>query len=425
MKSFHSFLVLLFLGSQFSFSQVEAFPRAKTYATQNHTPIMAQYYDPSGATLDTLSRENNSWGNGLLNYQLVEDYDAGNWVPRVREYFFYDGNDQIITDSVQGYLNQVWQNVNLFTYTYDNLENQTYFINYGWMNNAWDTIFATKNEYTYHSSNEWETRDDFQWQPGFGFFPTFSTVNHFNSLTAEIDSLDYYTTQQGVWERVAKLYDIVWNDFGDRLYDTYYYQGYQGGLPLMNTNRYSFFFTNPYNYEVFREEDSGNGFDTLNRSVFEADSYNNRTLNEEYGYNVTNPGLYFGEKFIHVYNSNGQLESTLTQVFDLNSGYVDRDYVEYFFSPVSAPEPTLPNLHASVYPQPGNATLYLRLEDETRGELSLEITDLSGRVLKQNRFPHLGGESDYPLYVSDLASGTYLLQARLNDKRLAKRIVIQ
>lgn len=425
MKTFLPFL-LLFLAVQVGFSQMLPPPLAKTQATQAHTPLRATYFDPTGATLDTLFREKNSWGNGLLNFQLVEDYTAGNWGNRLRRYLSYNNNDQQVKDSLQGYLNNIFTNVSLFTNAYDTQDNRTDFVNYNWMNNAWDTIFAIQYIYTYNSNNEWEVKDDFQWQPATGYYPTFSTRNYFNPTTSEIDSLEYYAPQLAVWERVAQIYDITWHDFPNRLYDTYYYQQFQGGLPLNSTSRYSFFFSNSMNYVSYKEENMGTGYDTLTRTVLETDLSDNITLREQYSYNTSNPGQYYGEKFIHVYNGSGQLESTLSQIFESTSGtYEDQEYVEYTYAAVGVLEPSYLQLEAIVYPQPGNATLYLRLQDEARGQLSLQISDLTGRLLKQNRFPHLGGESDYPIYVSDLPAGSYLLEANLAEKRLVKRIVIR
>ncbi len=92
-------------------------------------------------------------------------------------------------------------------------------------------------------------------------------------------------------------------------------------------------------------------------------------------------------------------------------------------SAITALEPTLSDPWLTVYPNPTSETLILQLENDYRGEVALEISDLGGR-----RLTHFYPRKDQPklvqhLPIRELTPGVYLLNVREGERQTVRKFV--
>lgn len=86
-----------------------------------------------------------------------------------------------------------------------------------------------------------------------------------------------------------------------------------------------------------------------------------------------------------------------------------------------APQPTgiheeaFFNNHFNVYPNPGEDIIFLQPAFATGGQLSFQLYDALGRVLKQGVFKLDTGREKQSISLSDLAASTYSLSISFNN----------
>ena len=101
-------------------------------------------------------------------------------------------------------------------------------------------------------------------------------------------------------------------------------------------------------------------------------------------------------------DGNGTIGSKLT---------VDHIVLEYSTG-IETPVPGFGN-GISLYPNPAGDVLYFKLDDELRGEASLRIYDMIGRIVAERS---LNGEDLIALDISRLSAGQYLYELRKEGK---------
>jgi hypothetical protein len=78
-----------------------------------------------------------------------------------------------------------------------------------------------------------------------------------------------------------------------------------------------------------------------------------------------------------------------------------------------------------VYPNPANGLLNFRCNFSAQADLSLQIMDLTGKtLLTVNEKNIAAGEFTLSLNTAELAAGTYLIKATVNDAVLTKRFTV-
>lgn len=79
-----------------------------------------------------------------------------------------------------------------------------------------------------------------------------------------------------------------------------------------------------------------------------------------------------------------------------------------------------------VYPNPSNDKIYIDYSAKTENKVSIEITDLTGRVISTtNKGTVTAGDHTFDMNTSTLPNGVYLLNIRSNESNSVKKIVVQ
>lgn len=79
--------------------------------------------------------------------------------------------------------------------------------------------------------------------------------------------------------------------------------------------------------------------------------------------------------------------------------------------------------NATVYPNPFNDQLTVRLDMATAKPVKIEIRDLAGRLLVQLQRNSAAGKQDVEIPVGDMAAGVYLLQVRAGDQLITRKVI--
>ncbi len=118
----------------------------------------------------------------------------------------------------------------------------------------------------------------------------------------------------------------------------------------------------------------------------------------------------------------GANAADLTGCFDLsNQIYVTRDTgVNCVTTAVEAP---LNPGTVTLFPNPTGSTLTLDLSDLTSGRTTIQILDLTGRLVEQRTLDAANGRHAFDL--SDAPAGAYLLRVRNDGRALTRRFVKQ
>jgi len=82
----------------------------------------------------------------------------------------------------------------------------------------------------------------------------------------------------------------------------------------------------------------------------------------------------------------------------------------------------LPTGSINIYPNPAHSFIHIDLKDQNPTEMSVEIYDLSGRLIL-----HHHSRSDESIYTGDLKNGIYFLRISLHDPAMifSNKVIIQ
>jgi hypothetical protein len=79
----------------------------------------------------------------------------------------------------------------------------------------------------------------------------------------------------------------------------------------------------------------------------------------------------------------------------------------------------------SVYPNPANEKISVKLNLKNSSTLKLQLVDLSGQLVKEISTGHIAaGEFKKDIDVSEIASGVYMLKATVNNKSILEKFRI-
>lgn len=88
---------------------------------------------------------------------------------------------------------------------------------------------------------------------------------------------------------------------------------------------------------------------------------------------------------------------------------------------VGIPESVMESIH--IYPNPANDNINIDFNDDNLNNLTIELFDISGRMVKRETLTSAIGNRN--LFVGDLSEGTYSLKIKANEYEGSKLIVIQ
>lgn len=425
-REFYYLIALILLPSAL-LAQTSQFdyPVAAQARTTAFTPAVARYFSPATNGLDTLYQDLNTWDNNLLSNSTREQYNNGVWNPQSRHFYSYDSNGWEIKDSVQAWNGSAWNDNTQSITSYDNFGNVLTSTQLFKNGNNWDTLLSIAYDYTYHFTNEWEEQVTNVWQNGIGFTPSSRITNVFNSFTNEIETINFESGNGTTWMLTGQFTAIVWYDFPARLFTSNFFQAFSNGVP-QTMSRQTFDYTDAFNFVQFIEQQNGSAYDTISRTVNEADASDNRTLIEQFSYNSSPPALTFGEKYIHTYDGANQLTETISQEYNIGNGnYESIGVVQYSFGPVGRPEPSASDIDAILFPNPAITKVDLFIKSERPGLYSIEIYSLDGSLIRSSSHRPSIGEQEIAIPLDGIAPGIYHVRITDGSNTARKKLVVQ
>lgn len=78
-----------------------------------------------------------------------------------------------------------------------------------------------------------------------------------------------------------------------------------------------------------------------------------------------------------------------------------------------------------VYPNPASTTAYVDLKTEKTSEISFQIFDLSGKIVKEDKVNLLNSNYTHTFDISDFQKGIYFVKVKSDNWTEVKRLVIQ
>lgn len=98
---------------------------------------------------------------------------------------------------------------------------------------------------------------------------------------------------------------------------------------------------------------------------------------------------------------------------------------EYFSSQTNINNYSNNDINISVYPNPASNYIYLVYNSKSDNELQINITDISGRRIKQINYSVICGINKILLSTEDLNSGIYLINVNNKDFSVIRKLIIQ
>ena len=79
----------------------------------------------------------------------------------------------------------------------------------------------------------------------------------------------------------------------------------------------------------------------------------------------------------------------------------------------------------SVYPNPAKDMLWVNILSDTYQDFKLTLSDLSGRLIKEQDLGEIEGELTLPIDLNGLMSGTYLVTVVGGNKKVTEKVVVE
>jgi len=120
----------------------------------------------------------------------------------------------------------------------------------------------------------------------------------------------------------------------------------------------------------------------------------------------------------HHWRDNGLISDTLNAVFEDNLNALEISF-EAYFEEMPTGIPAAEEIGGfSVYPNPANEILYIRNENQAKGN-KYQVVDLMGRIMLEGEIP--GGNSSNEIDISSIPVSVYLL--RINNFSSKERLI--
>lgn len=103
------------------------------------------------ADRNPVSKTINNYDGALLLVVMTYNADGVNWLPSQRQELFYDSSQRLRTRVVTVWRTDRWENLNTFTYSYDDKDNLIVYHRDYWYNGTW-TDFSTDSLFYDHRS---------------------------------------------------------------------------------------------------------------------------------------------------------------------------------------------------------------------------------------------------------------------------------
>lgn len=77
------------------------------------------------------------------------------------------------------------------------------------------------------------------------------------------------------------------------------------------------------------------------------------------------------------------------------------------------------------YPNPAQNNIRIKFESTKAASVNLVIRDVTGRILQEQNFGRVNGQSTFPLAISSLSKGLYLIELRTEDRKIIGKLIKQ
>jgi hypothetical protein len=349
---------------------------------------------------------------------LTQQWVSSNWVDYSRGTATYDGNNNLTQVLTELWSGSAWENSTLFTYSYDSNNNDTLEVDQQWSGTQWDNVY--KYTYTYGPNHNVLVEVDQLWLSSQWFntarYTSTYSGNNLATFLIEMYTVNWSNTglhtyaYDGNNNQITDLYQ-TWNGsaWANSAKDTNTYNGANQLVTDLNFNwngsgwDNSFLLTNSYDV-------NNNRIKTLNQ-MWNSTSWDN-TDQDTAGY-----------------NSNGDI------AFDIYQGWSGTDWVNetkyiYNYAGVTAVDnnlTTVPSHYylSNNYPNPFNPTTNIKYSLTSEGFVSLKVYDILGRevatLVNENQS---AGIYTVRFDGSDLSSGVYVYQLKVNNFVSTKKLVL-
>lgn len=81
-------------------------------------------------------------------------------------------------------------------------------------------------------------------------------------------------------------------------------------------------------------------------------------------------------------------------------------------------------VNATIYPNPAQDQLSIILNEPTAGTVYITLTDMTGRIVNRLTAANTGQLGHYPLNLSQVAAGNYILSIEIDDKTLSQQVQV-
>lgn len=111
--------------------------------------------------------------------------------------------------------------------------------------------------------------------------------------------------------------------------------------------------------------------------------------------------------------------STTTIAQAISNGYV----TGLGIGPVLTPDQ--PDVNLNLYPNPADALAYASINLESAQEVTMVITDLTGKVVAERSYGELIGSQLLPINTSEFAAGVYMVSVRTGQAVTTSRLIVR
>lgn len=306
-----------------------------------------------------------------------------------RSLYTYNSGGRITRDGFERYIGGVWENDYEYLYEYNNqADNVVTFYN-EWNVSVYDSV--EKYLYTYNT-NDSITEFIEQDYIGGNWENQYRTLNYYNPTLASRDSSIEQNWVLSDWEN-------------DNRFDYLYFNNLLAGVERKQWDNIGSTWDNDYFISYQRGPE--NRIESLIYSSWNGIDYIN------------------DDRMLHFYGGIGERLQTILQSYNgLTWDSTGAYYYHFDYDVVGVDEEGVINLQA--FPNPFTDNTAIRFVSDKSREMNLVITDLSGKVVfMRNGYAAPGENMIFWNAASNLASGTYVYQLRLDDKAYSGKLIKQ
>ena len=365
--------------------------------------------------------------NLLTNLSQNRNAVTGSWVNNTMDTYTYDGTGNQLTDLYQVWdsVGGAWMNNSNTINTYDTHNNLLTNIYQTWTSGAWVSEYM--HSYTYDSVNNELSYTDLDWVPA-----TSSWVNDYR------DTMTYSTTHQklmfveqlwdaGAWINARRITDTF--NTSDDLTVAFGEVWDYAASTWTNDNIEHYTYDASHDeltelYQYWSTSAWANGSYYINAGF--VDTRPESVIRQDW--NDAVDSFVNDSRSTYTYNTLGQTTSFYTSTWDPTAGWsqstADEGFRYYYGGNASLVNNiSNNNCTASVYPIPTKDQLHVAITWNEPQAFSIEIMDMSGRVLNTRQMP-VCTSYDGNITLGNLPAGNYIMKMTGTNAQSMQQIVI-